>query len=536
MDMKHNSSQKSKAKSSPEGLFHDMHNKISIPLLPNLQDNINNVERLLKNCGDKVARTIRIGKENPLDIYILYIDGLASRETVEFSVMEKILGQQDSALEHGKDSFSSLTQLLLNNIAGTVDIKESDSFDSLINAVLSGDTAIFVDGINKALIVSTKGWQSRGVQVPDNESVIRGPKEAFTESLRTNTALIRRRIRDTKLKVEQMAYGTRSRTDIALIYMEDIVKPGLIKQVKTRLSKYEIDAILDSGYIEQLIEDDWKSPFPQIQATQRPDKVASAVLEGRAAIIVDNSPFVLIVPATFNSFFQASEDYYQRWAIMSFTRFLRYIVSFFALALPGLYIALLNFHPAMIPTSLAVSLAAAREGIAFPTVVEMVIIELEFELLREAGVRLPGAIGHTIGIVGGLIVGQAAVSAKLISPMIVIIVAITAIACFAVPDYALTTAFRLLKFGVIILSATLGLYGFLISLLLIITHLVTLRSFNIPYLSPYVSGELNEYSDWKDTVFRLPLFMQYKRPIFAREDQRQRLRIYHHKTNTNDKD
>lgn len=523
-------------KITPEGIFHDEHNKISIPLLPKLKDNINNIEMLFKNCSDKVARTVQIGKDNPLDIYILYFDGLATRDTIEFSILEKILYQQDQALDHGKDQFESLTQLLLHNIGGTVEIQESDSFDALINASLSGDTAIFVDGIAKGLIVSTRGgWQGRGVGVPDNESVIRGPKEAFTESIRPNTALIRRRIKDTKLKIESLEYGTRSRTSMALIYMEDIVQEGLVNQIKTRLSKYEIDAILDSGYIEQLIEDDWKSPFPQVQATQRPDKVASAVLEGKAAIVVDNSPFVLIVPATFNSFFQASEDYYQRWLIMSFTRFMRYIVSFFALALPGLYIALLNFHPSMIPTSLAVSLASAREGIAFPAVVELVIMELEFELLREAGVRLPGAIGHTIGIVGGLIIGQAAVSAKLISPMVVIIVAITSIACFAVPDYALTTAFRLLKYVVIIFSATLGLYGFLISLLLIMTHLVTLRSFNIPYLSPYVSGELNEYNDWKDTVFRLPLFMQNKRPIFAKEKQRRRLRVYKYKRQTNDK-
>ena len=478
-----------------------------------------------------VARTIPIGKDNPLDIYIIYIDGLTDRETIEFSIIEKILFKEDKALEPIDNQHTSLTQLILDTVGGTVDVAEADSFDELVFAVLAGDTAIFIDGSPKGLIVATKKFSSRGVQEPDNEAVIRGPKDALTEGLRTNTSLIRRRIRDTKLKIESLNYGTRSRTDMVLVYMEDIVQDGLIDQIKTRLDKYEIDAIFDSGYIEQLIEDDWLSPFPQIQSTQRPDKVASAVLEGRAAIIVDNSPFALIVPGTLNSFFQASEDYYQRWAIMSFTRILRYLVSFFALALPGLYIALLNFHPTMIPTSLAVSLAAAREGIAFPTVVEIIIIELEFELLREAGVRLPTAIGHTIGIVGGLIIGDAAVSAKLISPMVVIIVAITAIASFAVPDYGLTTAFRLLKYLVIILSATLGLYGFLISLLLIMSHLVTLKSFNVPYLSPYVAGELNHYNDWKDALIRMPLFMQKERPIFAKSRQRIRLRTYKNKKN-----
>ena len=517
-----------------EDKYHDENNKISISLSKSLTTNIKNIEELFENCSDIVGRKIPIGKKNPLNIYILYIDGMTTRETVEFSILEKIYFKEDEALKSESTRPESLTKLLLDNVSGTVDIYETEDFDELIYAVLAGDTAIFIDGSTKGLVVATKGFDSRGVETPDNEAVIRGSKDAFTEVIRVNTALIRRRIKDTKLKMEPLNYGTRSRTDIALVYMEDIVQNGLIDQIKTRLDKYKIDAILDSGYIEQLIEDDWLSPFPQIQSTQRPDKAASAVLEGRVVILVDNSPFALIVPATFNSFFQASEDYYQRWAIMSFTRILRYIVSFFALALPGLYIALLNFHPTMIPTSLAVSLAAAREGIAFPTVVEIIMIELEFELLREAGVRLPSAIGHTIGIVGGLIVGEAAVSAKLISPMVVIIVAITAIASFAVPDYGLTTAFRLLKYFVIILSASLGLYGFIISLLLIMTHLVTLQSFDIPYLSPYVSGEINSYSDWKDALVRMPLFMQKERPIFAKRNQRTRLRVYDNKDKSKD--
>ncbi len=521
-------------KKESEDKCHDKDNKVSIKLSKSLKENIKSIDYLFKDCSDMVARVIPVGKDHPLDIYIVYIDGMANRETIEFAIIEKILFKEDDALEATGTHKTSLTQLLLDTVGGTVDVTEAESLDDLVFAVLGGDTAIFIDGSPKGLIVATKGFDGRGVNMPDNEAVIRGSKDAFTESIRTNTALVRRRIRDTKLKMEAMCYGVRSRTDMVLVYMDDIVQEGLIDQIRTRLSKYEIDAILDSGYIEQLIEDDWLSPFPQIQSTQRPDKVASAVLEGRAAIIVDNSPFVLIVPGTLNSFFQASEDYYQRWAIMSFTRILRYLVSFFALALPGIYIALLNFHPTMIPTSLAVSLAAARAGIAFPTVVEIIIIELEFELLREAGVRLPTAIGHTIGIVGGLIVGEAAVSAKLISPMVVIIVAITAIASFAVPDYGLTTAFRLLKYFVILLSATLGLYGFLISMLLILTHLVTLKSFNIPYLSPYVAGELNNYNDWRDALIRMPLFMQKERPVFAKARQRIRLRTYNNKRKDKD--
>jgi spore germination protein len=292
-----------------------------------------------------------------------------------------------------------------------------------------------------------------------------------------------------------------------------------------RLNKYEIDAIYDSGYIEQMIEDSWKSPFPQTQSTERPDKVASSLLEGKVAIIVDNSPSAIIVPATLNSFYQASEDYYQRWHIMSYTRLLRYLVSFLAFTLPGLYIATLNFQTAMLPTPFAISIAASREGITFNTVVEIIIMELAFEIFREAGIRIPGAIGHVIGLVGGIIIGQAAVDAKIISPMIVIIVALTAISTFAIPDYNLISAFTLIRYLFIALSALLGLYGFLIAFLLLMVHLASLESFQTPFMAPYNISELNHFGDLKDTLIRFPTFMQNTRPIYAREKQRCRLRL-----------
>ncbi|MEG0712403.1 MAG: spore germination protein, partial [Niameybacter sp.] len=342
---------------------------------------------------------------------------------------------------------------------------------------------------------------------------------------RFNTALIRRRIKDTKMKVEMTTVGTRSRTDVAIMYMEDIVRPELVEEVKARLKKYTIDGVFDSGYIEQLIEDSWKSPFPQTQATERPDKVASSLMEGKVAIVVDTSPFVIVVPTTLNSFYQASEDYYQRWQIMSFTRMLRYIVSFLSFALPGLYIAILNFHPAMLPTSLAVSLAASRQGIALTSVMEMLIMEMAFELLREAGIRLPGPVGHALGVVGGIVIGQAAVDAKLISPMIVIIVAITAVATFAIPDYGLTAAYRLLRYIFIIICACFGLFGFLMGFIWILAHLASLESFGTPFLAPYTAGDQNDYRDFRDTVIRFPIFLQNRRPRYARDHQKTRIRL-----------
>ena len=428
---------------------------------------------------------------------------------------------------HGeiKDTESSRTQLIMQHFSATFDVKEVDKMNDLIKAILSGDSAIFVEGANKGLVIATRGWPGRGVSEPSTESVVRGPRDGFTETIRFNTVLVRRRIRDTKLKFKTISYGTRSKTDVVVAYIEDIAKPELVEEVMARLNKYVIDAILDSGYIEQLIEDSWKSPFPQTQATERPDKFAASLLEGKVGILVDTSPFGIIVPATLNSFFQASEDYYQRWEIMSFTRMLRYLVSFLSFTLPGLYVATLNFQPEILPTPFAISIAASREGITFSTVTEIILMEIVFELFREAGIRAPGAIGHVISLVGGLVIGQALVDTNVISPMILIIIAFTAICTFAVPDYNLTSAFRLVRYLVIALSAMLGLYGFLISLLLVFAHLSSLESFKVPYLAPYNISDQNRARDLKDTILRFPIFMQTTRPIFAREMQKIRLRL-----------
>lgn len=508
---------------SREDAAHDKENKITLPLYRELESNITSVEMLFKNCTDVVKRRVDIGKVNPIKIFGVYIDGMVNRDVIENFFLSRIIDYENSPEELQKGL--SITELIIDRFSATLDIKEADDMDNIVRTILAGGTVIFIDQSPKALIIGNPSWPTRGVGAPETEAVIRGPRDGFVETMRFNTALVRRRIRDTKLKVEMTSMGTRTRTDIAIMYMDDIVKPSLVEEVKNRLDKYTIDGIFDSGYVEQLIEDSWKSPFPQTQATERPDKVASSLLEGKVAIIVDTSPFVIIVPGTLNAYFQASEDYYQRWHIMSFTRILRYIVSFISFALPGLYLAVLNFHPSMLPTSIAVSIAASREGIAFISVLEIIIMETAFELLREAGIRLPGPVGQALGVVGGIIIGQAAVQAKLISPMIVIIVALTAIATFAIPDYALTTAFRLVRYLFIAVCALFGLYGFLIGLLILLAHLASLESFGTPFLSPYTASDQNKYHDLRDTIIRFPLFMMDRRPRYAKESQKTRIRL-----------
>lgn len=506
-----------------EDPYHDRENKIDIPLSVDLDVNIKTVNMLFENCMDIVKREVELGTDKKIRIYGVYTDGLINRDILEKSLLG--VNFEYKNLEGEIDDSRTPTQIIMQHFSATFDVKEVDKMDDLVKAVLAGDSAIFVDKSAKGLVIATRGWPGRSIGEPSAENVVRGPRDGFTETIRFNTVLVRRRIRDTKLKIKMVSYGTRSRTDIAIMYMEDIAKPELIEEVTNRLDKYVIDAVFDSGYIEQLIEDSWKSPFPQTQATERPDKFASSLLEGKVGILVDTSPFGLIVPATLNSFYQASEDYYQRWQIMSFIRILRYLVSFLSFTLPGLYIATLNFQPSMLPTPFAVSIAASREGVSFSTVGEIVVMELIFELFREAGIRAPGAIGHVIGLVGGIVIGQAAVDANIVSPMIIIIISFTAICTFAVPDYSLTSAFRLIRYMFIALSAFLGLYGFLIAFLIMLIHLSSLESFKVPYLSPYNTCDRNEFRDLKDTILRFPTFMQTTRPIYAKSNQRRRLRV-----------
>jgi spore germination protein len=362
------------------------------------------------------------------------------------------------------------------------------------------------------------------VQEPDSEKVIRGSKEGFTDSVKTNTALIRKRVRSSRVKVQEFTMGLRSHTAVDLVYMEDLACPGVLEAIKKRLNAYEIDGVLDSGIIEQLGEKKWYSPFPQFQTTQRPDRAALAVLEGRVVLLSDNSPVALILPTDFNSFLKTSDDYYNRFGVATFARILRYMAAFFSMTLPGLYLAATTFHTQILPTPLLLSFWEARIGVPFPAALEVILMEVSFELLREAGVRLPGAMGNTIGIVGGLIIGQAAVDANLVSPIVVIVVAFTALCSFSIPNEEFAFSFRILKFYIIALCAWQGFFGFLVGLLSVVLHLSRLESFGIPYLMPFVGADLTGYEDERDSIWRAPLRAMTRRPIYARRDERVKLR------------
>lgn len=480
----------------------------------NLSENIVQLEQYLHDCADIKKKEIQIGKYHDVKGYLLFIEVTVGSS---FSELGRTL---KSLMDKEKEE---VIRLLEENALGIADATFFETIEEAVSGLFTGDPVLFVEGCEKAVKIPDKGYPAMGVGEADSEKVIRGSNEGFSDAVKQNAALIRKRIRSPYVKVKECNAGVRSHTKVYLMYMEGIVYPNLIEEVEKRLDSFVIDGVLDSGVIEQLTEEKWYSPFPQFQTTERPDRAAMAILEGRVIVMSDNSPVALILPTDYNSFIKTSDDYYNRWEIASFGRILRYLASFFAMTLPGLYLAVVNFHTQILPTTLLLSFAEARIGVPFPAVVEVLIMEISFELLREAGVRLPGAMGNTIGIVGGLIIGQAAVEANLVSPIVVIVVSFTALCSFAIPNEEFATAFRILKFGFILLCAWLGYFGLLFGLMGVLIHLAHLKSFGIPYLMPFVGADLNDYEDERDFLWRYPLRKLRKRPIYARRAQRTKL-------------
>lgn len=487
------------------------------PVSVHVSENKQFLQEMFGESADIKIREMILGKER-VRCMAAYIEITAGSLAFENSLVGRLLNDLADM------PASQIYESLADNGQGLCDVTPFENIEDAVQfGMLTGDVILFIDGFGSALKIPDKGYPNMGVTKPESEKVIRGSQEGFADSVKVNTALIRKRIRSTKVRVKEVKAGVYSHTNIDLVYMDGLVYPSLLDEIERRLDSYTIDSVLDSGIIEQLAEDEWYSPFPQFQTTQRPDRAAIAVTEGRVVLLCDNSPIALILPTDFNSLLKTSDDYYNRFEIASLERFIRYVAAVMALALPAFYLAVTNFHTQILPTSLLLSFAAARQGVPFPAVVEVLLMEFSFELLREAGVRLPGAMGNTIGIVGGLIIGQAAVEANLVSPIVVIVIAFTALSSFAIPNEELATSFRILKFYMIALSAWLGLFGFLVASLSILIHLAALRSFGIPYLMPYVGAELTGYEDERDGIVRYPLPMMRMRPVYARRMERLKL-------------
>lgn len=481
------------------------------PLSCNIQENINSINKKTGSSSDIVIRELTGGADNSVRIAVLYTEGLVDKEYIVDYVLENIAeGLKGNSLNQ-QNCFDALKGVDLP----VASIKVIEKIDNLFTDLLSGETIILIDGFNQCLSITSKKWIDRGVQEPSSQTVVRGPKDGFTETLRTNTALIRRRIRDPNLWIETKQIGRRTKTDVAVAYIKGIANDKIIQELYTRLDKIDIDGILESGYIEELIQDEGFTVFPTVYNTERPDVVAAGLLSGRIAIIVDGTPFVLLIPVLFVQFFQASEDYYNRADISTLIRILRFICFMLALLVPATYVAITTFHPEMIPTTLLTSLASQREGVPFPAAVEALLMEVTFEVLREAGIRMPRAIGSAISIVGALVLGQAAVEAGIVSPIMVIIVSFTAICSFVSPSFNMAMSIRMLRFAFLLLAATFGLFGMALGLITMVLHLCSLRSFGIPYLYPM--GPFNS-EDQEDSVIRVNRRNMVTRPNLINKD------------------
>lgn len=447
---------------------------------------------------------------------VMFTEGLTDMNLMDEYLIKSLMLEgvpeqtQGEFVQYNNADF--LAAYLKDQLLPVSQVQETQSLQELSIGVLLGKNALLVDGLPGAMLIGTAKGKTRGVDEPLSEGLLRGPRIGFTEELSDNTGILRRHGSNQSLFIQKFEVGTRVKKDLAIAYIQDIADPKLVVEVQKRIKEMDMDDMLESGYVEQLIEDSTLSPFQQILNTERPDRVMGALLEGRVAILLDGTPFVLVVPVTFSMLLQSPEDYYERWIPGTFLRMLRFLSAMLALLAPALYISFISFHPGLIPTKLVLTIIETRTGVPFPSIIEVLIMELSIEILREAGIRLPKPIGPAMGIVGGLIIGQAAVQAGIISQFLVIVVAVTAISSFTIPVYSAGLTLRILRFAAMFSAAVLGLFGVVMFFLLVCTHLSRLSSFGVPYVAPAVPYHLGE---WKDFFIRAPLNMMRKRPIMT---------------------
>ncbi len=466
-----------------------------------------NAYSLLKVNSDVVFRKLYINGQEDIPVTMVFIEGLVDTKSIDDSILKPIT--QELSLSESKNA-SQIIEKIERGTLYHVFQKTRDELSDCINDIMDGSVALIFDQVKKAVTFDVKEFDKRSVSEPTVENIFKGAKDSFIENLRTNTATVRRKIKTHNLVIEETKVGTQSLTQIAIVYINGITNMNIVGEVKKRISGIITDSVLSVGIIEENIIEDIYSPFPQIIYTERPDKFCANVVEGRVGVIIDGFPVTYIVPGTFGTFLQAPEDYSENFIVGSVTRFLRFTLIFITLLLPGFYVAVTSFHHEMIPTALALAIAASKEGVPFPSFVEVVFMLIAFEVLVEAGLRLPKAIGQAVSIVGALVVGQSAVEARLVSPAIVVVIAITAISSFAMVNQDFSNALRIWRFIFVLLSSAIGLFGLSLGGIILLNHLSKMEVYGVPYLSPFV-GEDNK--NMSDSLFRLPFFTQHKRPL-----------------------
>lgn len=493
---------RSKQKKTSQPTENIPHSSSDLPTLSkDLNENLTAIKSIFDNADDLIIREFKIGTEQQVNAFAVMISGLFNEASVSENLIKPLMSL------HRDVSMESVVKVVKESALFVANIQETQKLDDTVTGILSGDTALFIDGTDSALIASIRGWEARGVEEPKTESVVRGPREGFVESLGTNIALLRRKIKNPQLKFEKMTVGKQTKTVICIVYINGIAKETIVQEVKDRITRIETDSVLESGYIEAFIEDAPYSLFPTVGNSEKPDIVGAKLLEGRIAVLTNGTPYVLTVPYLFIEAFQNSEDYYSRPYLATFIRWLRWLAFFISTFLPALYVAITTFHHELLPTTLLISIASAHEGIPFPAIVEALFMQVAYEILREAGLRLPKAVGQAVSIVGALVIGDAAVSAGLVGAPMVVVVALTGISSFVVP--ALTDVTTVTRFVLLILAGFAGLYGVMLGFAGFITHQLSLRSFGVPYMSPLAPLSV---SDLKDVLIRAPWWAMTTRP------------------------
>jgi len=468
-----------------------------------LDENIDMFKKIFSDDETLMIRRFQNKYLSAVKCCIIYLDAMIDLNIINENIIKPI---HNSNLAD-EISRSNLFEELQYKVIGSHNIEEKTDLNNIVEDILYGDTLFLLDGYDRGLIIKSQGWEKRSVEEPPSEQVVRGPREGFTESVMVNISLIRRKIKNPELKIKFMNIGRRTHTKICICYMKDIASESILKELERRLKEIDIDGIIDSGYIEELIRDAPFSPLPTIGSTERPDVVAARLLEGRIAVIVDGSPDVLTVPFVLAETTQVNEDYYNNFIFGSFNRIIRTTAAIMAIVIPSLYLALVTFHQEMIPTPLLLSFSASREGIPFPTFLSLFVMLLIFDILREAGTRMPSTVGQAVNIVGALVLGEAVVQARLVSAPVVIVTALSGI--LTLMNIDMVGPVIVFRFMLLFLSSVLGIYGFIFGFVLIVLHLASIRSFGVPYMLDITSVKNHA---GQDVWIRAPWWFMVVRP------------------------
>ncbi len=465
-----------------------------------IEDNVKELDEVFGDNLDFVIREMLIGSKSELKLAVAFMETLVDKVTISEFFLEKLSTYNYETSDVPEDKFKNIEKML-STIPAALNIEESDSWEDIYTAIVVGKAVFFIDGYHKGWIVEARAWKERGIAEPQNETVVQGPREGFVEGLQTNVGLLRRRLKTENFIAKTITIGTTTNNDIVICYLKGIADDNMVKEVEKKINQINIEGLVTGNVINEFLEETPLTTFKLISTTERPDKIAASLLEGRIAVLTENTPSAMIIPTVFWQFFQASEDYYERFPIAAFNRIIRMASFILVLSLTAFYVAIATYHQEMIPTQLALAMSAIRGPVPFPTVVEAIFLEIVLEGLREAGLRFPKAAGQAVSIVGALVMGQAAVEAGLVSPQLVIIVAGSGVASFLIPDYSFVISLRLLKFGLILLASIFGIYGLIIGLIAIMLHLNSLEGFGVPYMSPVTPFK---QGDIKDIFVRAP--------------------------------